>query len=212
MQWKHPLSPIQRRPIWCHRQEKWQPLSSCMKGHCAHCLHSERPYYQWMLWWQLAEADTKGNHVNLAWKTDEGGPARPGQYSSIGVCCCNGCRVQLRLWAGFSPSIFSRFNTIWLFSVLHREKTLGWGAVLDWWCDHICCWEHFWGSDQMLLYHKPPSATTLMEKVYGLQWRLCWKIKPIRSSLTTASWSAYELLNSTSSLLMTSYVMMNLPV
>ena len=66
-------------------------------------------------------AAAKGNQVKTAWKTDEGSPVSPGQCSCTKVCGCNGCYAWL-VWTGWSPSIFSWFGTIWLFSVPQHEK------------------------------------------------------------------------------------------
>ena len=51
---------------------------------------------------------------------------------------CNGWFAWLRLWSGWSPSIFSLFGTSWLISVPQHEKTttLGWEAASDRWWGH----------------------------------------------------------------------------
>ena len=35
------------------------------------------------------------------------------------------------LWTGWSPSIFSSFGTIWLFSFPQHEKTLSWESAIE---------------------------------------------------------------------------------
>ena len=85
------------------------------------------------------------------------------------VCGCNGCCALLWLWTGSSPSIFSWFGTMWLYSAPQHEHTLGWEAVYRIDDEVIIC---SWG----LLYHGNSSAVTPMEEVCGPQGRLCWKI------------------------------------
>ena len=59
-----------------------------------------------------------------AWKTDDGSPVSPGQCSCTHlVCGCNCCCACLWLWTCWSPSVFSWFSTIWIFSVPWHEKT-----------------------------------------------------------------------------------------
>ena len=82
-----------------------------------------------------------------------------GQCSCTQVCGWNSCCAWLWLWTGWSPSIFSIFGTIWLFSVPQREKTLDQEAVSDRWWGHICSWGLVWESGWEL-YHGNPSAAT----------------------------------------------------
>ena len=97
----------------------------------------------------------------------------------------------LWLWAGWSPSIFSWFGTIWLFSVPQYEKTLG--CMRSYLQSKV-----FWGSGWELLYHGNASAATPllnwtpMEEVCGLQGRLCWKINHIRSNLHVNQWGSQQ--------------------
>ena len=60
----------------------------------------------------------------MAWKTYDGSPVSPGQCSCTQVCGCNGCCAWLWLWTSWSPSKFSWFGTIWLFSIPQHEKHL----------------------------------------------------------------------------------------
>ena len=68
--------------------------------------------------------------------------------------------MWLWLWTGWSPSIFSWFGTIWLFSVPQHEKPLDWEAVSDWYWGHICSWGLFGGSDESFYTQESKHSNT----------------------------------------------------
>ena len=112
--------------------------------------------------------------MRVLFHQDKGSPVSPGQCFCTHVCRALAA-VHDWLWTGWSPSIFSWFGTIWLFSVpQHEKKTLGWEAGSDWWWGRICSSGLFRGSGWELPYQRNPNAATPMEEVCGLQGRLCW--------------------------------------
>ena len=89
----------------------------------------------------------------------------PARKTVVAMTAVHDCGFEL-----VDHSIFSRFGTIWLFSVPQYQKSLGWEAVSDRWWSHICSWELFRESGWELLYgHWNPSAATPMEEVCGPQ-------------------------------------------
>ena len=166
----------------CHQLERWWPPSSGMQRVLVHCLPSERPNYQWGILCQLADAAAKGNQVKTAWKTDEGGPVSPGQCSCHAhKCVVTMAVVWLWLWTGWSPSIFSWFGPVWLFSVpqhVNKQKNLA-GKQYRTDDEFISAIEEFFEDQDesfcTTVYHGNPSAVTPMEEVCGPQGRLCWK-------------------------------------
>ena len=161
------------------------------KGHCFHWLPSKKPNYEWGILCQLAEAAAKGNQVKRPGKLTKGdlfhqdnAPAQ--KYVVAMASCC----AWLRLWSGWSSSIFTWFGTIWLFSVPQMRRTKNphcWEAISDRSWGHICSWglfeedESFYSTGIQALKHLWKKCVSHRGD-YVEKWTVYGQIRPLHHS------------------------------
>ena len=180
------LLPLQRRPRWCHRQRRWwPPFSGMQRALCSlitfrkakSSMGNTMPNY----WGKLRKAIMSKRPGKLMKGFLFHQDNAPAHKSVVAMAAVHDCGFELVDHPPYSPDLVP--SDYFLFPSTKKHFS-GKQYRTD---EEVICWGLFRRSGWELLYHRNPSAATLVEEVFGLQGDYIEKWTTFWSNLTIAS-------------------------